>query len=194
MTPCNSRWFNKSVAIERAVLSSSATPSAKAGSNSASAASSPTGKSSPPSPWNYALILDQSAPSQGIETLAAEEASALLNAPFTAHSTPIRLKVKTCKVSGWRAESEPPNPLPKSPVVAKKLAEPIETITLLPYAAAKLPITAPASKKRTTPTSRSAHLFRSLIKPCVHCGERRMKIRIVLLKTRHNPSPSPTFI
>jgi hypothetical protein len=47
--------------------------------------------------------------------------------------------VKARKVDSWRAEDGVGNPVPQSPVASDQAQE---TITLLPYAAAKLRITA----------------------------------------------------
>jgi hypothetical protein len=47
--------------------------------------------------------------------------------------------VKAHKLAAWRAEDGAADPLPQSPVVSD---EPEETITLVPYAAAKLRVTA----------------------------------------------------
>ena len=51
----------------------------------------------------------------------------------------MRLTVKARKLDAWRAEDGAANPLPQSPVASD---QPEETITLIPYAAAKLRITA----------------------------------------------------
>jgi hypothetical protein len=52
--------------------------------------------------------------------------------------------VKARKLNEWRAEDGVANPLPQSPIASD---QPEETIMLIPYAAAKLRITAfPQSK------------------------------------------------
>jgi hypothetical protein len=51
----------------------------------------------------------------------------------------VRLSVKARKITDWRAEDGAANTLPQSPA---KTDQPEETITLLPYAAAKLRVTA----------------------------------------------------
>jgi len=58
---------------------------------------------------------------------------------FSAKHAPLRLSVTVRKILQWRAEDGVANPLPQSPV---KTDEAEETITLIPYAAAKLRITA----------------------------------------------------
>jgi hypothetical protein len=59
--------------------------------------------------------------------------------PFSAQSAPVRLKVKARKLTAWRAEDGAANAIPESPVISD---QPEETIELIPYAAAKLRITA----------------------------------------------------
>jgi hypothetical protein len=51
----------------------------------------------------------------------------------------VQLSVKARKLTPWRAEDGVANTVPQSPVVSD---QPEETITLIPYAAAKLRITA----------------------------------------------------
>ncbi|MFZ0745574.1 MAG: beta-L-arabinofuranosidase domain-containing protein [Terracidiphilus sp.] len=89
----------------------------------------------PTNEWNYALKVDRDEPGKSItvtETAVAE-------GPFTAHRVPVQMSVKARKLNGWRAEDGAADPLPQSPVESKL---PEETITLIPYAAAKLRITA----------------------------------------------------
>ncbi len=89
----------------------------------------------PNTQWNYALILDKDDPAKSIAT--AE--SAVGEAPFTRREAPVRLSVKARKLNRWRAVDGVADSLPPSPVETE---EPIEEITLIPYAAAKLRITA----------------------------------------------------
>lgn len=60
-------------------------------------------------------------------------------APFSRRDAPVRLRAKARKVNEWRAVDGAADPLPEGPVAS---AEPEETIELIPYAAAKLRITA----------------------------------------------------
>ena len=104
----------------------------------------------PTNAWNYALQLDTDSLA---ESIAVEE-SKMEEGPFTRQHAPVRLKVKARQVVGWRAEDGAANPLPPSPVASE---EPEKTITLIPYAAAKLRITAfPQSKTQ----GRSARTWR----------------------------------
>ena len=95
----------------------------------------------PTTGWNYALDIDTSAAAKSIEVLEGK----VTEAPFTKQYAPIKMNVKARKVTEWRAEDGAANPLPQSPVTS---TEPEETITLIPYAAAKLRITAFPQYKR----------------------------------------------
>ena len=129
-----SRWFNNSVAIERGPLVFSY------GIGESWVKLRDRGLTAdwqvyPTSPWNYALDLDPDAPVKAITV----EQSKVGDRPFAAGNTPLKLKVKARRLTEWRAEDGAPNTLPPSPVTSD---QPQETITLIPYAAAKLRITA----------------------------------------------------
>jgi hypothetical protein len=87
----------------------------------------------PSSAWNYAL-----SSGSGTGQIGTKEAP-LSASPFSASGTPVTLSVKARKLPSWRAEDGVANTLPQSPVAT---TEPEETITLIPYGAAKLRITA----------------------------------------------------
>jgi uncharacterized protein len=89
----------------------------------------------PTTQWNYALSLDAASPSHGIVTVEDE----MHDRPFSAKGAPVKLHVKGRKVSSWQAEDGVVNPVPQSPVTSDQSEE---TVTLIPYAAAKLRITA----------------------------------------------------
>jgi hypothetical protein len=89
----------------------------------------------PTTPWNYALNVDIDSPIKSIAVIETEVGES----PFTSRHTPVRLSVKARKLDEWRAEDGVADPLPQSPVDSD---QPEETITLIPYAAAKLRITA----------------------------------------------------
>jgi hypothetical protein len=59
--------------------------------------------------------------------------------PFALNGTPLKLQVTARKLPAWQAVDGVADSVPQSPVVSE---EPEETITLVPYAAAKLRITA----------------------------------------------------
>lgn len=89
----------------------------------------------PASQWNYALNIDTDDPARSI----AVDESEVGEGPFVRCHTPVRLSVKARRLDDWRAEDGAANSLPPSPVASD---QPEETITLIPYAAAKLRITA----------------------------------------------------
>jgi hypothetical protein len=89
----------------------------------------------PTTQWNYALALDDASPSQRITVIETEVG----NQPFSAKNVPVKLQVKGRKLPDWRAVDGVADPVPQSPVTSD---QPEETVTLIPYAAAKLRITA----------------------------------------------------
>ncbi len=88
----------------------------------------------PSSQWNYALAVDE----QAIGNAAVKEA-AVGKAPFALKNAPVTLEVEARKVPAWRAVDGVADPVPQSPVSSEEARE---RITLVPYAAAKLRITA----------------------------------------------------
>jgi DUF1680 family protein len=88
----------------------------------------------PNTQWNYALAVDNTNP-----TALRVTEHPLTNAPFTHHATPVTITLPARKLKSWQAVDSVADPVPPSPVTT---TEPIEQITLLPYAAAKLRITA----------------------------------------------------
>lgn len=88
----------------------------------------------PTTGWNYALALKED-PGHG---LLVEE-HPLGGTPFSLVGTPVKLQVAARRVASWRAEDGVANTLPQSPTPSDEAEE---TITLVPYGAAKLRITA----------------------------------------------------
>jgi hypothetical protein len=89
----------------------------------------------PGKPWNYGLALDSS--TAGHDVTVTER---LFDGPaFTAAAPPLELQVKGRLVGQWQEERGSAGPLPHSPVAS---SEPETDLTLIPYAAAKLRITA----------------------------------------------------
>jgi len=134
MTPRISRWFNDSIAVERGPLVFSygvgeSWVKLRARGMTADWQVFPT------TAWNYALSLDAVSPAKSFAFTQAEVG----DGPFTSRHAPVRLNVRARKLNPWRAEDGVADPLPQSPVSSD---QPEETITLIPYAAAKLRITA----------------------------------------------------
>jgi hypothetical protein len=86
----------------------------------------------PNTQWNYALAVDNP---NSIHT--AEHP--VTGAPFTHEGAPVTITLPARKLKSWQAVDSVADPVPPSPVTT---AEPLEQITLIPYAAAKLRITA----------------------------------------------------
>lgn len=91
----------------------------------------------PSTPWNYALNVDAEK-EETADNISVLE-SPVNKGPFTLAGAPVRLQVKARKLPTWRADDGVADPVPSSPVSSD---QPEEKITLVPYAAAKLRITA----------------------------------------------------
>lgn len=89
----------------------------------------------PTTEWNYALAMDAENAPQSISAME----SPISEAPFTKDGAPVKLQIKARQLPSWMGEDNVANPVPESPV---KSTEPEKQITLIPYAAAKLRITA----------------------------------------------------
>jgi uncharacterized protein len=134
MRPRISRWFQDSVAVERGPLVFSY------GIGESWVKLRDRGLTAdwqvfPATGWNYALRVGSSNPEGEIETVETP----LGDVPFGRRSSPVRLKVKARKLDSWRAIDGVADPVPQSPIVSSSDEEMIE---LIPYAAAKLRITA----------------------------------------------------
>ena len=129
MEPRTSRWFHDSVVFERGPLVFSH------GIGESWVKLRDRGMTAdwqvfPTTQWNYGITA---------ESAIAVSESDLRESVFTAKNAPVRLTVKARKLPDWRAEDGSANPVPQSPA---KTDQPEETIALVPYAAAKLRITA----------------------------------------------------
>ncbi len=134
MKPRISRWFHDSIAVERGPLVFSygiGEDWVKLRDRGMTA----DWQVYPTSPWNYALKVDADEPEKSISV--TEEAVG--EQPFARKDTPVKLSVKARRLDAWRAEDGAADPLPQSPVASD---QPEVTLTLIPYAAAKLRVTA----------------------------------------------------
>ncbi|MGV9353638.1 beta-L-arabinofuranosidase domain-containing protein [Streptomyces misionensis] len=90
----------------------------------------------PASPWNYALELDQQAPAR---SFTVERTRARAANPFTHSGTPVVMRAKGRRLTGWVSDDQDVvAPLQQSPA---RTTEPVEHLTLVPAAAARLRIT-----------------------------------------------------
>ena len=89
----------------------------------------------PSTAWNYALSVDAASPAKSITVTEAEVGPA----PFSRHSAPVQLSVKARKLFRGAQKMASPTQCRKA---QSSSDQPEETITLIPYAAAKLRITA----------------------------------------------------
>ncbi len=88
----------------------------------------------PASEWNYALDVSETS----VQAVKVEE-HPVGGSPFALTGTPVKLQMTARKVPAWRAVDGVADAVPQGPLRSE---EPEETITLVPYAAAKLRITA----------------------------------------------------
>jgi hypothetical protein len=100
----------------------------------------------PQSAWNYAIAVDGDV-IQGLKVIE----SSIGAAPFKLKDPPVKLQVEGHRVLSWRAIDGVADDVPNSPVAGSEAAE---TITLVPYAAAKLRITAFPCVQKSTPVPR----------------------------------------
>ncbi len=134
MNPRGSRWFNDSIAIERGPLLFSY-GIGETWVKLADRGMTADWQVYPSTPWNYALEVDPQGPDPAIRVSEGEIGDRV----FTRGHAPVRLNVKARKIPSWRSEDGVADPVPQSPVSTN---EPEEDITLVPYAAAKLRISA----------------------------------------------------
>ncbi|MCU1313891.1 MAG: putative glycosyl hydrolase [Acidobacteriaceae bacterium] len=126
-----SRWFNGSVALERGPLVF-ALDVAQDWLKLRDRGPASDWQVYPAGPWNYGL--DPATISPRIEERPLPDSS-----PFTAANAPVRLEVDARSVPGWRAQDGTADPVPVEPAEAAGTAQ---VCRLVPYAAAKLRITA----------------------------------------------------
>ena len=134
MHPRLSRWENNSVAVERGPL----VFSLKIGENWTKLdedTPAPDWEVRPTTPWNYGLVVNATDPKQSVKVVE----SPIGEHPFSESEAPVELLMRARRVPEWQAVDGSAGPLPESPV---KSSSPEETVTLVPYGAAKLRITA----------------------------------------------------
>lgn len=88
----------------------------------------------PTTPWNYALVLDPTAPERHLEV----KHSPIGALPFAAEAPPIQIQAKARVVPDWTMDGLSAGPTPRSPIVVDT---PMEDVTLVPYGCARLRVT-----------------------------------------------------
>ena len=129
-----SRWYHDSVAVERGPL----VYSLQIGESWRQEKQHGPAKDwevFPTTPWNYALIVDPTNPAASFQVVEKP----IARQPFSAGHAPVELRAQGKRLPQWQLVNDSAGPIPDSPVVTKQSAEPV---TLIPYGAAKLRITA----------------------------------------------------
>jgi len=133
MLPTVSRWYNDSLAMMRGPLVFSFEPGqswVKLRDRGLTA----DWQVFPEKPWNYALLVDEKSASS-VEVIE----SPVESLPFAAQTAPVKLRVRSRRIDAWRSEDGVAAPVPKG---LQTSSLPEEVLELIPYAAAKLRITA----------------------------------------------------
>jgi len=87
----------------------------------------------PTSPWNYALLIDPKATTSPFTVTELPVG----RQPFSLEGAPVMITAQARRLPEWQIEDDSAGLLPVSPVTSKRH---VETITLIPYGAAKLRI------------------------------------------------------
>jgi hypothetical protein len=134
MKPRVSRWYHNSVAVERGPL----VYSLKIGEDwKKLREKSPAAdwEVYPTTPWNFGLLVDAAHPERSFEV----REKPLGDYPFSPGGAPVELIARGRRLPEWKMVDGSAAPPPESPVAS---AEPVESLTLIPYGSAKLRITA----------------------------------------------------
>jgi hypothetical protein len=133
MVPTVSRWFNHSLALMRGPLVFSLEPGqnwVKLRDRGLTA----DWQVYPSKAWNYALLVDERSADQ-IDVVESPVGSK----PFAAKAAAVKLRLRGRRIDAWRSEDGVAAPVPNG-LQSSNL--PLEMLELIPYAAAKLRITA----------------------------------------------------
>jgi hypothetical protein len=136
MPPRTSSWYRNSIAIERGPVVYSL-PIGADWLKLTDRGLASDWQAYPTTAWNYALALDPNKPDASLTVQEAPAESQV----FTLAHAPVRIEAPAFPVPAWREEDGVADSLPLSPVAAADPKD-ITRISLVPYAAAKLRITA----------------------------------------------------
>ncbi len=131
MPPRVTRWFHNSAVVERGPLVFAMPVKAEWVKLKAHAEKSADWELKPESKWNYGLDLSDC-------NLNIKQNS-VGDVPFSSSQPPVTLAAKGRQISTWTIQENSAGQLPMSPVES---SSPIDQLTLIPYGAAKLRITA----------------------------------------------------
>jgi len=143
MAPRTSTWFHDSVAIERgplvfALRMGEDWTKIAAGMKKPALPPAADWEVRPTTAWNYGLVIERPGQFSVKEKPVGEY-------PFSPDGAPVEITVTGRRVPMWTLVDGSAGPLPQSPVVS---TAPDETLTLVPYGAAKLRVTAFPRVKR----------------------------------------------
>jgi uncharacterized protein len=128
-----SRWFNHSLALMRGPLVFSLDPG-QSWVKLCDRGLTADWQVYPQRSWNYALLVDERSAAQ-IEVVESTVGSK----PFAARAAAVKLRLRGRRIDAWRSEDGVAAPVPNG-LQSSNL--PLEMLELIPYAAAKLRITA----------------------------------------------------
>jgi DUF1680 family protein len=135
MKPEVTHWYRGSVAVERGPLLFSLKMQEDWKKLAQHAELSADWQLTSETPWNYALAVDANDPGRAITV----KTDMLGPVPFSSRQPPVQLMVYGRLDPSWKPFENSAGPLPQSPVTVEG---PLVPLTLIPYAAAKLRITA----------------------------------------------------
>jgi uncharacterized protein len=128
-----SRWFNHSLALMRGPLVFSLDPG-QSWVKLCDRGLTADWQVYPQRSWNYALLVDERSAAQ-IEVVESTVGSK----PFAARAAAVKLRLRGRRIDAWRSEDGVAAPVPNG---LQSSSLPLEMLELIPYAAAKLRITA----------------------------------------------------
>ena len=133
MQPRVTRWFQNSIALERGPLVFSHSPG-ESWVKLRDRGMTADWQIFPTSGWNYGLMVDK----HSAAALQVVEKDVPAR-PFASSDAAVQIRVPGKRLTKWRSEDGVALPLPVSPVESDEAEE---DLTLIPYAAAKLRVTA----------------------------------------------------